>query len=79
MLEWGVNVNKKGDKVREPCKFFNEFQKVEDIIQFVTQHRDEKQSEETILVRKWLTEFDFCKKLGKELNQNELKELSKCI
>ena len=22
MLEWGVNVNKKGEKVREPCQFF---------------------------------------------------------
>ena len=44
---------------------------------FVTQERDEKQTEETILVRKWLSEFDFCRKIGKDFNTNELKELSK--
>lgn len=80
MTEWGINVNKRGQKIREPCQFFyNHPVRVEDIIKFVTQDRDEKQSEETILVRKWLADFDFCKKIGKELNLNELKELSKDI
>ena len=78
--EWGVNVNNKGSKVREPCQFFvNKYQRIEDVIKFVTQERSEKQPEETVMTRKWLTEMNFAKMIGKEFNQNEIKEISKEI